>query len=335
VKELIQELTEAFGPSGYEDQVREIIKMHVVDQVDETRTDALGNLIALKKGESDSSVEPHKIMLSAHMDEIGVIVSHIDDKGFLRFSPIGGVNPLTLLGGRVRFADGATGVIGREKVQKPNEFPTIAKMFIDVGATDKEHLARRVGDVAAFTRPFTDLGQRLTAKAFDDRIACAIMVQTVLELASTPHDVHFVFTVQEEVGLRGAQTSAFGLEPDVAIAVDVTGTGDTPEAHPMAVSLGDGPAIKVKDSGMLTHPGVKNWMVDTAERLGLPYQLEVLERGTTDGMAIQTSRAGVATGVLSIPCRYVHSPSEMVDYSDVQNAVKLLVELLSGPVDLG
>jgi len=186
--------------------------------------------------------------------------------------------------------------------------------------------------MASFSRPFVDLGQRLTAKAFDDRIGCAVLVQTVLDLDASPHDVYFIFTVQEEVGLRGALTSAFGVEPDVAVAVDVTLTGDTPEAHPMAVSLGDGPAIKVKDGGMLAHPGVKEWMIKTAERLGLPYQLEVLERGTTDAMAIQTSRAGVAAGVLSIPCRYVHSPSETIDFGDVQNAVKLLLGLVGGPV---
>ncbi len=334
MKELIKELTEAFGPSGSEDVVREAIKKHIAGRVDKMRTDPLGNLIALKKGQAESGVEARKIMLAAHMDEIGVIISHVDEKGFLRFARVGGVYPLTLLGSRVVFADGSTGVIGREKPDKPTDFPTIDKMFIDVGAPDKEHLTRKVGDVASFVRPFVDLGKRLTAKAFDDRIGCAILIQTLLELKTTPHDVYFVFTVQEEVGLRGALTSAFGVEPDVAIALDVTTTGDTPEAHPMAVSLGAGPAIKVKDRGMLAHPGVKNWMANTAERLGLPYQFEVLERGTTDAMAIQTSRAGVAAGVISIPCRYVHSPSEMVDYDDVQNAVKLLVGLLSGPVEI-
>ena len=334
MKELIKELTEAYGPSGSEDPVRQIIKKHIAGHVDEARVDPLGNLIALKKGRPRRGVEARKIMLAAHMDEIGVIVSHVDEKGFLRFAPIGGVNALTLLGSRVVFADGSTGVIGREKPENPTEFPTMDKMFIDVGAPDKEHLTRKVGDMAAFVRPCVDLGQRLTAKAFDDRIGCAILVQTVQELKTTPHEAYFVFTVQEEVGLRGALTSAFGVEPDVAIAVDVTTTGDTPEAYPMAVSLGAGPAIKVKDRGMLTHPGVKNWMANTAERLGLPYQFEVLEAGSTDAMAIQTSRAGVAAGVLSIPTRYVHSPSEMVDYSDVQSAVKLLVGLLSGPVDI-
>jgi putative aminopeptidase FrvX len=334
VKELIKELTEAFGPSGSEDAVRELIKKRISGHVDEVRTDALGSLIALKKGRAKRGVQARKVMLAAHMDEIGVIISHVDEKGFLRFARVGGVFPLHLLGSRVVFADGATGVIGREKPATRTEFPDIHKMFIDVGAPDKEQLTRKVGDVAAFVRPFNDLGQRLMAKAFDDRIGCAVLVQTVLELKTTPHDVYFVFTVQEEVGLRGALTSAFGVEPDVAVAVDVTGTGDTPEAHPMAVSLGAGPAIKVKDRGMLAHPGVKNWMANTAERLGLPYQFEVLEFGSTDAMAIQTSRAGVAAGVLSIPCRYVHSPSEMVDYNDVQNAVKLLLGLLSGPVDI-
>lgn len=334
VKELIRELTEAFGPSGSEDAVRELIKDRISGHVDEVRVDPLGNLIAFKRGRAKRGVQARKIMLAAHMDEIGVIISHVDEKGFLRFAPVGGVRPLHLLGSRVLFSDGMIGVIGREKPEKRTEFPAIDRMFIDVGAPDKEHLTKKVGDVAVFVRPFVDLGQRLTAKAFDDRIGCAVLLQTVLDLKRTPHDVYFVFTVQEEVGLRGALTSAFGVEPDVAIAVDVTGTGDTPEAHPMAVSLGAGPAIKVKDRGMLTHPGVKNWMANTAERLGLPYQFEVLEWGTTDAMAIQTSRAGVAAGVLSIPCRYIHSPSEMVDYNDVQNAVKLLVGLLRGPVDI-
>ena len=332
MKELIKKLTEAYGPSGNEGAVREIIKEEIASHADKVRVDALGNLIALKRGKPQSKVQQRKVMLAAHMDEIGVIVSHIDEKGFLRFARVGGVYPLTLLGGRVVFEDGKTGVIGREKPEKRDDFPQLDKMYIDVGALDGVSTDRKVGDMASFVRPFVDLGQRLTAKAFDDRIGCAVLAQTLLDLPSSPHDVYFVFTVQEEVGLRGALTSAFGVQPDVAIAVDVTLTGDTPEAHPMAVSLGQGPAIKVKDGGMLAHPGVKEWMVHTAERLGLPYQLEVLEGGTTDAMAIQTSRAGVASGVLSIPCRYVHTPSETIDFDDVQNAVRLLLGLLGGPV---
>jgi endoglucanase len=249
VKELIKELTETFGPSGSEDAVRELIRRRVSDHVDEVRVDPLGNLIALKRKRAKAKVEARKIMLAAHMDEIGVIISHIDGQGFLRFAPVGGVNPLHLLGSRVIFADGAIGVIGREHSENRTECPAIDKMFIDVGAPGREQLARKVGDAGAFVRPFADLGKRLTAKAFDDRIGCAVLVQTARELKAAPHDVYFVFTVQEEVGLRGALTSAFGVEPEVAIAVDITLTGDTPEAHPMAVSLGAGPAIKVKDRG--------------------------------------------------------------------------------------
>jgi endoglucanase len=169
----------------------------------------------------------------------------------------------------------------------------------------------------------------------DDRIGCAVLVQAMRDLRSTPHDVYFVFSTQEEVGLRGATTSAYGIAPDVGIAVDVTFSGDTPEpVAKMAISLDKGPAIKVKDGGMLATPWVKEWMVRTAEANGTPYQLEVLVGGTTDARAIQTTQAGIPAGCLSIPCRYVHSPSETVSYSDVLNGVKLMVAMLSGPVDM-
>jgi len=210
------------------------------------------------------------------------------------------------------------------------------KLFIDIGAADKaaaERLAT-VGDICAFDRPCADLGDRLVAKAMDDRIGCAVLIQVLQQLKDTPHQVNFVFTVQEEVGLRGATTSAYGIAPDVAIAVDVTGTGDTPEAPTMAVSLGKGPAIKVKDRGMLAHVGLKNLLVATAKAQGIPYQLEVLDMGTTDAMAMQMTREGVPAGVISIPTRYIHTPSEMVDYGDVTNAVRLLVALLQGPLEV-
>ncbi len=332
MKELIKKLVEIYGPSGSEDQIREVIREEIAGLADEVRTDALGNLIARKQGGDGGK----RVMLAAHMDEIGVIVTHVDEKGFLRFGPIGGVWPHTLLGGRVVFADGTIGVIGAEKVedQDRNKVIPLEKLFIDVGATDKASAPVGVGDVASFYRPFADLGRRLVAKAFDDRIGCAILVQVMRELKTTPHDVYFVFSVQEEVGLRGAMTSAYGIEPEMGLSVDVTLTGDTPEARTMAVELGKGPAVKVKDGRMLTHPGVKRLLVETAEALGIPYQLEVLPRGTTDATAIQVSREGVPAGCVSIPCRYVHTPSEMVDYDDVSNAVKLLVAVLERPITL-
>jgi endoglucanase len=185
-----------------------------------------------------------------------------------------------------------------------------------------------VGDPAVFVRPFATQGPRLIAKAMDDRIGCAVMIETIRQLESTPHDVHFIFSVQEEVGLRGARTSAFGIDPDMAIAVDVTGTGDTPESRPMAVTLGHGPAVKVQDGRMIASPQVRQLMVQRAKEADIPYQLEVLEGGTTDAAAMQLTRAGVPAGCLSIPCRYVHSPSEMVDKRDVENGVRLLLEIL-------
>jgi endoglucanase len=170
----------------------------------------------------------------------------------------------------------------------------------------------------------------------DDRIGAAVLIETLRQLKDTPHQLYFVFSTQEEVGVRGATTAAYGLDPDLGLAVDVTGTGDTPrrsKVH-MEVSLGKGPAIKVRDGGMLADRRVVDWMVKGAEKQGLPYQLEILEGGSTDARAMQLARAGVPAGCLSIPCRYVHSPSEMVDFEDVQNAVRLLAELLSQPVQL-
>jgi endoglucanase len=192
----------------------------------------------------------------------------------------------------------------------------------------------RIGDVAAFERPFIDLGDRLVSKAMDDRIGAAVIIEVLRALNVSPHQLFFVFSVQEEVGLRGATTAAFGVDPDLGLAVDVTGTGDTPKGRKMEVGLGKGPAIKVRDSGMLADPRVVDWMVKTAEKDRIPYQLEILEGGTTDARALQLTRAGVPTGCLSIPTRYIHSPSEMVAYGDVQNAVRMLVELLSRPVQL-
>jgi len=330
VKELIEQLTEIYGPSGREEQIREIIRAEVESLADEIRVDALGNLIALKKGTGQGK----KVMLAAHMDEIGLIISHVDEKGFLRAQRIGGVDPMTLTGGRVQFADGSIGVIAPEKRPEFRQDPDLAKLYIDVGATSRAEAADRLGQVVGFVRPFTDLGRRVVSKAMDDRIGCVVLVETMRRLGSSPHDLYFVFTVQEEVGLRGAQTGAFGVEPDVGIAVDVTIAADTPEAFKMAMKLGHGPCIKVKDGRMLSHPGLKDLLIETAEANEIPYQLEVLAWGSTDAAAIQLSRGGVPAGCVSIACRYVHTPSEMVDIDDVENAVKLLLAVLEGPIEI-
>jgi endoglucanase len=326
MKELIKKLTEAFGTSGSEENIRAIIEKEIRPFISDIRVDKLGNLIA-KKGKKGGA----KLMLGAHMDEIGIVVTHIDEKGFLRFSNVGGVNPLKILGHRVIFANGTVGTFGEEKRESIKDEPRIDKMYIDIGARDKESARKnvKIGDVASYHREFVDLGNRLLAKAFDDRIGCAILIEVIKSMKHTPNETYFVFTTQEEVGCRGARTSAYSITPDVAIAVDVTTTGDTPEASTMAVELGKGPAIKVMDTGLLAHPKIKNLLISISQKKKIPYQLEVLRLGTTDASTIQFTKEGVPSGTVSIPTRYVHTPSEMVDMDDVNNTVKLLCAFVS------
>ncbi len=328
---ILQTLVETPGPSGSEHVIREKIKTEIQRYADEVYTDALGNLIARKGTLKEGG---KRIMISAHIDEIGLMVTHVDDNGFARFMPIGGISPLTCVGGRVLFMNGTQGVIGMERLEK-DEHPELAKLFIDTGATSKADSKISVGDVCGFERPFLDLGKRLVAKSMDDRVAAAIAVEALKEVKPGANELYFVFSVQEEVGIRGAITAAYGVDPEIGLAVDVTRTGDTPLGVKMAVALGNGPAIKVRDSSFIADPRVVTWMVNEAKAQKLPYQMEVLEAGGTDGAAMQRTRAGVPAGCLSIPCRYIHSPSEMVDRDDVENSVKLLVGLLGKPVSLG
>jgi endoglucanase len=331
MKSIIQKLVETPGPSGFEYEIRDAIKDMIGEAADEIRVDALGNLIARKGTKTDQGM---RVMVSAHIDEIGLMVTHIDKNGFARFTNIGGINPLTCYGGRVLFMDGTRGVIGMDGLER-GKTPKLTDLYIDVGATSAEDCPVSVGDVCGFERPFLDLGKRLVAKSMDDRIAAAISIEALKRLERTPHEVHFVFSTQEEVGLRGATTAAFGIDPEVGFAVDVTQSGDMPRPNTkMATALGDGPAIKVRDSSFIADPKLVDWMVKTAEAAEIPYQLEVLEAGGTDGRAIQLTRSGVPAGCVSIACRYIHSPSEMVDSDDVENAVKLLVALLSQPISL-
>ncbi len=330
MNELIKKLVEAYGPSGFEDQVRELILAEVKPFVDSTHVDAMGNLIAVKKGDGTGL----KVMIAAHMDEIGLMVTHITKEGFARFTNIGGIQPHTLLGSRVQFADGRVGVVYSDRIKDRGKVYGLDKHYIDVGATSREDCPIGVGDAVGFKRPFLAQGNRLTAKSMDDRIGCVVAIKAIKQLQSTPHEIHFVFSVQEEVGTRGAEAAANGINPDVGISLDVTLTGDVPEATPMAINLGDGTAIKVKDSGMISHVGLVRLMRQRAEEASIPYQIEVLTAGTTDARPMQISNAGCAAGCISIPCRYVHSQSETVDANDVHNSVNLLVKILSKPIML-
>ncbi len=328
MKELIRKLVESFGPVGFEDEVRALIRAEVKGLADEIRIGKLGDLIAVKRGTGNGK----KIMLVAHMDEIGLMVTHVDKRGYLRVAPLGGVFPLYSVGARVRFADGRLGVLEADRRDDAAKAPTLDQLYIDVGASNKDDCPVKVGDAAIFHQGLETVGERLIAKSLDDRIGCAILIETLRRLKKTPHEVYFVFSVQEEITSVGARTAAFSIDPDIAIAVDVTGTGDTPKAQPMAVEMGKGPAIKVRDAGMIADPRVKNWMVQRAEAARIPYQLEIFKLGTTDVQVVQTVREGVPSGGVVVPARYVHSQVEMIDLGDVENAVKLLVELLKKPI---
>jgi putative aminopeptidase FrvX len=340
MKQLIQKLTETFSPSGYEDAIREIILAEIKPLADEIHVDALGNVIARKgkkstKGPSTSSGQGKRVMVAAHMDEIGLIATHIDENGFVRFTTVGIPFVRYLLGERVRFVNGVQGVISSERLEKFNRIPPTDKMFIDVGATGEKDCPVEVGDVAAFERPCVEMGTQLVAKSLDDRVGVVIAIEALRRLKRSPNEVYFVFTVQEEVGVRGAAVSAYGVDPEIGIAVDVTSAGDTPNPIRRDIALGKGPAIKIKDLLMLSDPKVVRWMENTAQKNKIPTQREVLTGGSTDARAIQLTRSGVPTGGLVLPCRYLHSPSEMVDYGDVENAVKLLTAMLNVPIDLG
>jgi endoglucanase len=325
MKQLLKKLTSAYGPSGNEETVREIIKKEIEGCVDEIKTDSLGNLIAVKKGSGS------KVMVAAHMDQIGLVVTYIDDTGFLRFAPAGGFDVTDLIDRKVIFGNGIVGVVSYENEIKEIKDVTVNNMYIDIGAKDREDALTRVqeGDAAVYYTTFGGNGDRVTSCALDNRSSCAVLIETIKNLKDSPHEIYFVFTVQEELGSRGASTAAFAIEPSACIAVDVTDTGDTPKSQPMSVKLGEGPAIKVFDQSVMVHPAIKNIMIDEAEKLGVPYQMEVLKAGGTDTGAVALSKSGVPSGCLSIPCRYMHSDSEMVDISDMEGGVKLLTGLLT------
>jgi putative aminopeptidase FrvX len=331
MKKLLKTLTETFAPSGYEDSVRKVILKEVKPLADEVKVDALGNLIVRRKP-SAGAKDPKKVMLAAHMDEIGIIASHIDKKGFVRFASVGATLGRYTLGARVRFLNGVTGVVGYDRLEQIDNIFPINKMYIDVGATSNENCPVKVGDVAAFERVFIEMGDRLVAKSLDDRSGVVVLIETLRTINSTPNDLYFVFTTQEEVGKRGAGVAAFGIDPDIGIAVDVTPTGDTPSSLKTVIELGKGPCVKFRDVGMISDPRVVHWMIKAAEKARIPYQREVLLVGSSDARKIQISRAGVMTGALSIPCRYVHSASEMVDINDLKNSVKLLTAMLNKPI---
>jgi len=318
--ELMKRLSDCFGPSGREKMIREMIKNEIKDYADEITTDPLGNLIARKKGTGK------KILFSAHMDQIGLIITHVDEKGFLRFANVGGLNAKELLGLRMVFDNGLEGVICQEEL-KDKEKLTTGKLFLDVASTDKEFIKKnfRTGDMCVFKSQYYETEDCVICKAADDRIGCYVLIEALKNHPETDNDVYYVFSVQEEVGCRGAKTAGYSIDPELAIAIDVTATGDSPDGIKMDVKLGGGAAIKLKDNSLITHSDVKDLLTHLAEKNNIKYQYEILEFGGTDAGQIHISREGVPSGVISIPSRNLHSSGEIFNKADVEECIKLVI----------
>lgn len=326
--ELIRTLTQAWGPTSYEDGVRNVIMRELEALRLDSSVDPLGNLIYRLPAPGKP-----KLLLSAHMDQIGIIITHIDKDGFLRFGAVGGLDPYKVLSQRFIFANGTVGVAAVESKEHATlEHLTLDKLFLDIGAASRDEALQRVaiGDFAVYSGDCTQVGGRVTSAALDDRIGCYVLIEALRAAAGKElnYEVYGMFSVQEEIGIKGAKVGAWGIQPDLAIALDVTAWGDTPESYVLDIALGKGPAIKVKDAGMVATPAVRDLLTETAKRHGIPFQLEVLQGGTTDAAAIQINGSGVPTGAISIPDRYVHSSSEMVDLGDVEGCIGLLTAIV-------
>ena len=331
--ELYKRMVETLSVSGNEERLAELIEAEVAPFADEITRDVMGNLIVLKKGVGEA---PKKLMFSAHMDEIGYMVTHIEEKGYLRFARIGGLNMLHIAGSPVIFKNGVKGYVMYETSVAPKDL-TIEQFYIDIGAESREEAEQMVsvGDVAGTMGSLYEAGaHRWVSKSMDDKIACYILIRALQQLKETRYDTYFVFSAQEEVGLRGATTAAYNIDPDYGIALDVTSVGDMlNQKSPNAVKLGQGAAIKVRDNSIISSKRMVNFLVDVAREAGIPYQMEVLMMGGTDAGAIHLTRGGVVSGGISIPTRNVHSAVEMVDRRDVEACIALVLALLNRDIE--
>ncbi len=334
MEKLLERLVNAESISGYESAIRDVLAKELKPHVDEIRTDRLGNVIA-RKGKGSP-----KIMLVAHMDELGMIVKHIDKKGFLLFELVGGWDDRIIPGMKVRVhgsKKALTGVIG---IKPPHllekeeaKSPVKAKdLMIDIGAKSDKEVAVAgvsVGDFVTRHGGFEKLlGSRVTGSGFDNRIGCAVMTEVARRIKSFKGTLYFVGTIQEELGLIGARGSIHGINPDVVLGFDVTMAGDAPDIKPSECSneLGKGPVFPVKDGVSVSSAGVRKWVTETAKKARIPLQLEVSSAGATDSSISVLVRDGIPSGSIMVATRYVHSPVEVADMKDIENAVRLGIE---------
>ena len=330
MKETLFTLLNTYGGSGREDAVREAIAELARPYCDEMRTDALGNLICVRAGKEGG----RRVMVAAHMDHIGFVVLDADEHGFLRVHNAGGISKRASLNRHVVFANGVNGIVSNETERFSADDNKMSDLFIDIGAKDRADALSMValGDVAVYAPDAFELANgMIAAPAVDDRVGCAIALEAMKELGECENEVAFVFTVQEELGLRGARAAAYGVDPQIGVALDVTLSGDTPKGPKIAVKAGEGPCVKVRDSSLVCSPRVVKGLEEAAERVGVSTQREVLSAGGNDAGAMQGARAGVLAGTISIACRYVHSACETVSLADCEGAAKLLAEFLRDP----
>lgn len=334
---LLQQLTEAHGVPGQEEQIRKIVR-NELKSICKISTDTMGNMICyLPAKKKPAKGTPKKLMLAAHMDEIGFIVKHIDDKGFLRVQPLGGWDPRQMfsqrvfvhtqkgmLNGVLIYATKPKHMLTPEEMNKP---PTIENFFVDIGMSGAQaKKAVRLGDMVTMNRTFQQMGKLITCKSMDDRVSVFVMIEAMKKVKNNQVDVYAVATVQEEVGLRGATASGWSIQPDVAVAIDITLANDYPgiPEQDHTTKLGEGAAIKIMDSSLICHPKVVEHFRKLAEKKKIKHQIEILSMGGTDAGGIQRLHGGIPSFTLSIPTRYVHTVNETVHQDDVQACVDLL-----------
>lgn len=329
MNELLQQLTEASGVAGDEKEVRLLIRDLIEAHVDEWQVDTMGNLLAVKRGSGESEM---RVLVDAHMDEVGLIVTEIDSDGTLKFLPVGGISPRTLLGKVVKVGrKGLTGVIGARPIHllKTSQRDSIVKtesMRIDIGAKKKDDAAKKVkvGDRATFTTRYEENGATAMGKAFDDRAGCAVLIE-LLQGEPYPFDLHAAFTVQEEVGLRGAAVAAYATKPDVALVLECTPAYDLPNERDVSpnVMLGQGPAVYVMDRVTIQDPRLVRHIMRTAEKNEIPFQIRQPGGGGTNTAVIQRATTGIPAATIATPARYVHAPAGMINLDDFNNVIRL------------
>lgn len=316
--------------SGREGKFAQVLSEMIAPFVDESHIDAMGNLIACRRGTAGKDAK--KLLLCAHMDEIGFMATAIEDSGYIRVAPIGGIDWCASAYTVVIFENGTRGVLVPEDGAKAEDYKA-EKFCVDIGATSRKEAEKKikVGDCAILEPKLTRLmGRKIAGRPLDDKIGCALLVDVARNLKAAPNDVYFVFSVQEEVGCRGAKPAAFGISPDYALVFDVTGTGDCIGDSHMALSVGKGAAVKIKDMSVICNTEVVDKLFALAQEKGIKHQCEILTYGGTDTSAIQMTGVGCRVGAISIPTRYIHTGVETIDIGDAEACSALAVEFIRG-----